>query len=206
MATLWLLAESTTTASSAPRLALDLLILLAAAAVVGTILRRFRLELIPGYLIAGVIVGPKALGLIGSTEEVQQVSDLAIILLLFTIGLDLDIGSMRRGMVHIVLIGIASTVAVTLLTWGTTLVAGAPAPAGLVIAMAMAMSSTAVLVRVLVARRESRSPVGRVTLGVAIVQDLLSVVVMALIPPIALWAGVRIPGMIGEAGSASSSL
>jgi Kef-type K+ transport system membrane component KefB len=193
------LAQEHAAGSSIPRLGLDLLILLASAAVVATLFRRFRLELIPGYLIAGAIVGPGALKLIGDSEALEAASDLAIILLLFGIGLELDFGSIRRGMVHILGAGVVSTAVSTLICWGVLLLAGVPAPAGLLIAMALAMSSTAVLVRTLSARREARSPVGRVTLGVAIVQDLLAVAVMALIPPLALWAGAELTGLTGQA-------
>jgi CPA2 family monovalent cation:H+ antiporter-2 len=185
------------------RLGLSLLILLAAAGFIAAILRRLRLELIPGYLIAGVLV--RACGLVpdSAAHTIQDISELATILLLFSIGLDLDLGHIRRGMVHILAIGLISTLAFSALNWIVLFALGVGAPAGLLITMAMAMSSTAVLVRILVSRRESRAVVGRVTLGVAIVQDLLSVVVMALIPPIALWAGV--PAMGPISGSEGTS-
>ena len=181
--------------ASASRLGLYLLVMLAAAGAVAALFRKFRLELIPGYLLAGVIVGPHAAGLIPNAPEttaaISEISELATVLLLFSIGLDLDIGHIRRGMVHILAVGVISTLAFSLLFWLLLIGAGIAAPAALIISMALAMSSTAVLVRLLVsASRESRSPVGRVTLGVAIVQDLLAVIVMALIPSIALWAGV----------------
>jgi CPA2 family monovalent cation:H+ antiporter-2 len=180
--------------ASASRLGLYLLVMLAAAGAIAALFRRFKLELIPGYLLAGVIVGPHAAGLIPNAPEttaaISEISELATVLLLFSIGLDLDIGHIRRGMVHILAVGVISTAAFSLLFWLLLIGAGIAAPAALIISMALAMSSTAVLVRLLVSRRESRSPVGRVTLGVAIVQDLLSVIVMALIPSIALWAGV----------------
>src|SRR5437764_1140383 len=150
---------------SVSRLGVDLLILLAAAGVVAAIFRRLKLELIPGYLIAGVIVGPRAAGLIGgdaaTSAAISEISELATVLLLFSIGLDLDIGHIRRGMVHILAIGIISTLLFSLLNWLLLMGLRVPAPAALVIAMAMPMSSTAVLVRVLVSRRESRWPVGR---------------------------------------------
>jgi CPA2 family monovalent cation:H+ antiporter-2 len=181
-------------AAAVSRFGLDLLILLGAAGVLAVVFRRFKLELIPGYLIAGIIVGPRATGLIGgdaaTVEAMKEISELATVLLLFSIGLDLDIGHIRRGMVHILAIGTISTLVFTIFMWMVLMAFKVAPPAALVMAMALAMSSTAVLVRILMNRRETRAPVGRVTLGVAIVQDMLSVVVMALIPPIALWAGV----------------
>lgn len=178
-----------------PPLALDLLFILAAAAIVATIFRRFRLEAIPGYLIAGALIGPGALGLISREETVDQVSQLAIILLMFGIGMQLDTAAIKRGLVHVLGVALASCVVVTLAVWGVTSLAGIPAPAGLVIAMAVSISSTAILVRVLMARREVRTPHGRLALGVSIVQDLVTVAIMAALPPIQRWAGTgTLPG------------
>lgn len=170
------------------RVALDLLAILAMAVVVATLFKRLRLETIPGYLIAGAIAGPHALGLIGSTERVDQISSLATILLMFGIGLHMDVGAMQRGMVSILGIGVVSTLGVTIVAWAILLALGVPAPAALVVAIALSMSSTAVFVRVLGARREFRSLHGRVGLGVAIVQDIVAIVAMAALPLIARWA------------------
>src|SRR5262245_22085622 len=177
------------TAAGAGSFAVDLVVLLATAALVGTVLRRLRLEAIPGYVIAGALVGPHALGLVQADESLKEMRDLAVVLLMFGIGMHLDVGHMRRGLVHIVGVGVISTLvfvvaaAAILAPWG-----GVSTPEALVVAMAMSMSSTAVLVRILMARREGRTIHGRVTLGIAIVQDFAVVVVMALIPPIAEWA------------------
>src|SRR5262245_48914926 len=126
-------------AESISKLGLDLLILLGAAGVVAAVFRRFKLELIPGYLIAGVIVGPRAAGLIGgdpaTVEAMREITELATVLLLFSIGLDLDLGHIRRGMVHILAIGVVSTLAFSALMWIALLGFHVPAPAALVIAM-----------------------------------------------------------------------
>lgn len=176
--------------ASANNVGVQLLVLLATAALVASLFRKFNLELIPGYLLAGVLVGPNALGLVRDAEAVNQISELAIILLMFAIGLHLDTGGVKRGLVSILAVGFGSTVAVAAVGWGALVAFGVSAPAALVIGLALSMSSTAVVVRVLMARRETRSLHGRVTLGVSLVQDLVSVIVMAMIPPIARWAGV----------------
>lgn len=181
----------------APSLAVDLVLILAAAGVVATLFRRFNLETIPGYLLAGAAIGPHTLGLVKDQHSIQAISDLAIILLMFGIGLQLDFGSLRRGLVHIIGIGVLSTVVFTAAAWVTMLAFGVSPPSALALAMATAMSSTAVLVRVLTLRREVRSTHGRITLGISIVQDLLSVVFMAGMPALAAWLEVT-----NSAGSA----
>lgn len=80
--------------------ALDLLKILAAAALVAVLLRRFRLPLIPCYLITGALIGPGALGLVESGENISFITCLAIVMLLFTIGLHLDPSSIGSGVVR----------------------------------------------------------------------------------------------------------
>ncbi|HRJ49688.1 MAG: cation:proton antiporter [Phycisphaeraceae bacterium] len=171
------------------RLFVDLLSILATAAVIATIFRRLRLESIPGYLVAGALVGPHALRLVTDLTTVEQISQLAIILLMFTIGLMLDASAVKRGMLSMLGVGVLSTGLVTLLAWPVVMAFGASAPRGLLVAMALSMSSTAVLLRVLQRRREVRQIHGQLCVGVSIVQDLISVVALASLPLLAAWDG-----------------
>lgn len=176
------------------RFFIDLVVILATAAVIATIFKRMRLETIPGYLVAGAIVGPHALRLVSNVETVEQISHLAIILLMFTIGLMLETASLKRGMMSILAVGLISTLLVVLFSWPLVVLLGPSAPQGLVIAMAFSMSSTAVLLRILQQRRELRQPHGQLCLGISIVQDILSVVLMAALPLIVAWdTGAWIP-------------
>lgn len=190
--------------SDTGRLFLDLLLILATSALVATLFRRFRLEAIPGYLVAGALIGPHALGLVRESENVEQISGLAIILLMFTIGLMLELAGAKRGMLPILLVGALSTVACVLLFWPVVILFDVPAPAALVIAMALSMSSTAVLLRVLQGRRELRQMHARIAVGVSIVQDMASVLLLAMLPPIAVWAGAK--GNVLEAAGPADGL
>ncbi len=173
-----------TLAESNP-LAFEIVALLATAAVVGIIFRRFNLQIIPGYLLAGAIVGPHALRAIADPAGVDAVSSLAVILLMFTIGLELDVRAERRGFLSIAAIGAVSTIASTLVSLGLLWAFRVPLATGFVLAMACSMSSTAVLVRTLITRREAKSMHARLALGIAVVQDIAAVIAMALVPVIA---------------------
>lgn len=177
---------------------IDLLLILAAAAGVAMLFRRLGLATIPGYLLIGAAIGPTALALISNTDHTRSISDLAILLLMFTIGLHLDIGAVRTGMVEILTLGIGSAVAFVLVAWPLTIAAGLSAPAALAISMALSMSSTAVVLRILQQRRDVQSVHGRVCFGVLIVQDLLALVILALLPPLAEWAGAPLGGVVGQ--------
>jgi CPA2 family monovalent cation:H+ antiporter-2 len=190
MPSLLLLAQHGATADGSQPLGLVLFWLILGAAILSWAFKRFKLEVIPGYLLAGALVGPHALGLVQSEASVEQVSALATVLLMFGIGLHLDLESIRKGMVHIVAIGIASTVAFVLLFAGLLALLGVSGPAAVLLALAASLSSTAILVRILLARRELSSSYGRITMGVSIVQDLFSVVVLAMLPLLEKWKGI----------------
>lgn len=188
-----LLAQQSSSGGAAS-LMVDLLLTLAAAACITIIFKRFGLATIPGYLITGAIIGPSALALISSPENVQAISGLAILLLMFTIGLQLDLAGIRSGMVSILSIGLGSTLATWAIGIPVGMAFGLSAPAALVLAMAMSMSSTAVAMGVLQPRREVNRIQGRLCIGVSVTQDLLSIAILALMPPIAMWAGQQASG------------
>lgn len=170
-------------------LIVDLLVILASAAIVAALFRRLNLQAISGFVVAGALVGPDALGLVRQPQSVDQISSLATILLMFGIGLQLDVRHLRRDALASLAIGLTSTLAVVLLLWPGAVLLGLPTPQALAVALAMAMSSTAVLLRVLLDRREINQPHGRVTLGITVVQDLASVGILALMPILGAWSG-----------------
>ena len=189
---------------SSQHLGVVLLAIFVTAALVGVAFRKLRIEAIPGYLLAGAIIGPHALGLVQSETSVDQISELAMVLLMFGIGLHIDLSSMQRGLVRIVLLGVLSTLAVVGVCWGLFITMGSPRPNALILAFGAGISSTAVLMRVLAARREIATPHGRVTVGTSIVQDLVSVVMLAVIPVIVTYGGGA--GAAATQGTATTGL
>lgn len=178
-------------------LVLVMLVLLCAAALVAVVCRRLRIEAIPGYLLAGAVVGPFAAGLITSPGAAQPVTDLATVLLLFTIGLQFDTGNFRRGALSIVAISVVSTVLYLALFWAVLLGAGLSAPVALALTMAGCSASTAVTLRILQHRRELHEAHGRVSMGFSILDDLSGVIMLAAFPLVATWAGLATGGAGG---------
>ena len=86
----------------------DLVVILASAAVVAIVRQRVRLAAIPAYLIAGAVIGPRALGLIPSPEGLGAISHLAIILLLFGIGLELHLSVLKHRLARMITVGFGS--------------------------------------------------------------------------------------------------
>ena len=167
---------------------LDLLLILSAAATVSLICRRLKIAAIAGYLIAGAVFGPNAFGLIDDSASVASISQIAIVLLMFGIGLHLDRSDLKAGLAPILAIGALSTILTTAIGTPIAKLFGMHWPAALTVATAVAMSSTAVVLRMLQQKRELRQAHGRISFGALIVQDMGVVIILAGMPVVAGWA------------------
>lgn len=168
---------------------LDLMIVLACAAVITLVLSRFRVATIPGYLIAGVLIGPGALGLVSDPGSIEAVGHYALIVLMFAIGMHLDVSSLKHGAVSIVSTGVITTLSATGLIWAIL----APSPLGskgaLAVGMGFALSSTAVVLRLMSQKRKLHTANGRASLGVLLIQDLIVIVYLSVLPLLAIVPG-----------------
>lgn len=150
----------------------QLLILLAAALVIGMVFERFRQSAILGYLIAGMLLGPGVLNLIDSDSGVPLIAELGVSLLLFAIGLEF---SARRLIKLGPAAGIGGMLQVSItLSLGALvcLVIGLELKSALAVGATIALSSTACVLRLLVERAEFDSVHGRTALGILLLQDV----------------------------------
>lgn len=166
---------------------IDLLIVLATAGLVAVLAQRLRIETVPAYLIAGAVIGPSALGVIPSPDRLTAIGDLAIILLMFGIGLHMDLASFRAGLKTMIVAGLLSYIATTIVGWPVAMLLGLSPPAALAASMALSLSSTAVVLRILSVRRTTRRPFGRLSFAILVLQDLIVIGVLAVIPALADW-------------------
>jgi len=160
---------------------LDILILLSTAMVLGTICERIKQSAILGYLLAGTLVGPNALNLMGNHATMTTFAELGVALLLFTIGLEFSWPRLRN--VGSIAIGGGSLQ--VLLTWilstGTCMLLGLEGGAALAVGAAIALSSTACVLRLLGSRAEIDSIYGRNALGILLLQDIAVVPLIILV-------------------------
>ncbi len=185
----------------------NLLIVLMTAALVAMIAQRLRIAVIPAYLLSGAIVGPGILGLVSEPDSLGAIARLAIILLMFGIGLHLDLATLKHNLVKLVGGGIATVLLCVGIGTVTCIAFGYGIAESLVVAMALSLSSTAVVLRLLSDRRELHQPTGRVAVAVLVLQDLAVVAMLAVIPAIAMWREGQIdPGALTDEGSAMGML
>lgn len=176
---------------SAQQMMLYLVIILAAAGLVAMVAHRLRLPTIPAYLITGAVIGPGALGLVHNQDDVSSLGSLAIVLLMFGIGLHMDISVMRSGLARLVTAAVGTVLATVLVCWPGLVLVGLPSTAALVVAMALSMSSTAVVMRVLQQRRAMQRMNGRISLAILVVQDMAVIAMLMVLPPIARFAAAH---------------
>jgi glutathione-regulated potassium-efflux system ancillary protein KefC/glutathione-regulated potassium-efflux system protein KefB len=166
-------------------LLIQALVYLAAGVASVPIAKRLGLGSVLGYLIAGVIIGPFALSLVGQQADVMRFAEFGVVILLFLIGLEVRpalLWSLRG-----VIFGLGGA---QVLGAGAALAAGALAlgldwRAAVATGLILAMSSTAIVLQTLEEKGLRRGPVGRAAFGVLLLQDLAVIPLFAVLPLLA---------------------
>jgi CPA2 family monovalent cation:H+ antiporter-2 len=153
-----------------------------AAWVLGLITQRLRLSPIVGYLLAGVAIGPHTPGFHANAAIAHQLAELGVILLMFGVGLHFHLDDLLAVRKVAVPGAIGQSLFATVLGVVVALAFGMAWKSGLVLGMAMAVASTVVLIRVLTDNHALDKPEGHVAVGWLIVEDILTVIVLVLIP------------------------
>ncbi|ADQ85843.1 YbaL family putative K(+) efflux transporter [Methylovorus sp. MP688] len=155
------------------------------ALVFGFIAEKIKLPALVGYLLAGILIGPATPGFVADTGIASQLSEIGVMLLMFGVGLHFSIADLMA-VKRIALPG--AVVQMTLATvlgasvaywWGWTL------GEGLIFGLALSCASTVVLLKALEARGIVDSMNGKIAVGWLVVEDLATVLVLVLMPPLA---------------------
>jgi monovalent cation:proton antiporter-2 (CPA2) family protein len=162
------------------------LVLLAAAVVSVPIARIARLSPIVAYLAAGVVIGPFGIGLIRDPQTILSVAQLGVVLLLFLIGLELELSrllAMRRAIFGL---GAAQLLLTAAVLGGIGIAAGLASWRGAIVAgLALAMSATAIALKILEDRGDLQQSYGQRAFAILLFQDMSVVPLLALLPLLA---------------------
>lgn len=143
--------------------------------------RRFGVNSVIGYLVAGVAIGPHGLALIRELEGTHRLAELGIVFMLFAIGLELSVERLRVMARYVFGLGVAQVTATGVVLAGSALLFGAGWGQAAVIGGALALSSTAFVLQLLSERGELSTHFGRVILSVLLLQDLAVVPGLAVV-------------------------
>jgi CPA2 family monovalent cation:H+ antiporter-2 len=157
---------------------------LAAALVFGYVTHRLGLSPIVGYLLAGIAVGPHTPGFVADKHLAEQMAEIGVILLMFGVGLHFHLDELlavrRIAIPGAVVQSLVATGLGAVVAWGF----GCGWAAGVVFGLALSVASTVVLTRVLADNDELHTPTGHVAVGWLVVEDLFTVLVLVLLPPL----------------------
>ncbi len=173
------------------------------AMILGFIAARLKIPPLVGYLIAGIIMGPATPGFVADVELAGQLAEIGVMLLMFGVGLHFsleDLMNVRRIAVPgaVVQITVATALGTVLaMYWGWSF------GGGLVFGLALSCASTVVLLRALETRGILDSVNGRIAVGWLVVEDLVCVLVLVLMPPLAELLGGSAADAHGAAGGGS---
>lgn len=184
----------------------DIVIILGLSVVIVLLFQKLRLPSILGFLITGMIVGPHGFNLINASHEVEVLSEIGIIFLLFVIGIEFSLKGLTS-IKNTVLIGgglqVVGTIGIV------TLIShylGLPLQSAIFMGFLISLSSTAIVLKMLQEKGELISPHGRVSVAILIFQDIIVVLLMLLTPILAgktedpaselLWLLIKVVGIV----------
>ena len=148
------------------------LLLLGAMVLAVPLAQRAGLGSVPGYLLAGILVGPSVLGLVDEHELIAVAGEFGVVFLLFVTGIELSparLWLLRRLVFGLGGLQVLATAAVI---GALALAVGAGREAALIVGFGLALSSTALVLQVLAERKELGTPAGRAGLSVLLLQDV----------------------------------
>lgn len=164
----------------------DIVIILGFSVVIILLFQRLKLPEILGFLITGVIVGPHGLNIINASHEVELLSEIGIIFLLFVIGIEFSLKglvSIKNTVIWGGLMQVVGTIAFTFL--GAYYFFELSYQTSIFLGFLLSLSSTAIVLKMLQEKGEITSPHGRVTVAILIFQDIIVVLMMLLTPLLA---------------------
>jgi CPA2 family monovalent cation:H+ antiporter-2 len=174
------------------------------ALVFGFVAERLRLPALVGYLVAGIVIGPATPGFVADVTIAAQLSEIGVMLLMFGVGLHFsldDLLSVKRIAIPgaVVQMGVATVMGLGLASWW-----GWSFGAALIFGLSLSCASTVVLLKALEARGVLESMNGRIAIGWLVMEDLATVLLLVLMPPLAGVLGGQ--GTVAAGGSLWSAL
>ncbi len=167
-------------------------IFFAAAVLAVPISKKLGFGSVLGYLIAGFLIGPSGLRLITNVEDILHFSEFGVVLLLFLIGIELELRKLWQmrysifglgGLQVVACLAVFALLASFLFSW----------PVALLVGMSFSLSSTAMVLQLLNERKSLHSPGGRSAFAVLLFQDIAVIPMLALLPLLAPSTGVTDP-------------
>ena len=172
-----------------------LAVVLLASVVVSLIFHRVRQSLLLGYLLCGILIGPRGMGWIADSASISVMAEVGVVLLMFSIGIEFSLGELRS-LKRVVLLGAPIQLGLTgLVAGGIAMFSGLPFATALLVALIFSISSTALVLKLFQEGGANVDLATRFSVGIAIVQDIAVIVFMIALPTL-------FPAPVAEGGTA----
>jgi Kef-type K+ transport system membrane component KefB len=158
----------------------ELSLVLALAAGVAIIARLFKQPLIIAYIVTGILVGPSVLDFLKDPEAIESFGKFGIALLLFIVGLGLNVAAVKEVGKPAVLTGVGQVMFTTIIAFVLTTALGYDTTASIYIAVAMAFSSTIIILKLLNDKKEQNKLYGKISIGFLLVQDVIATIALVV--------------------------
>lgn len=152
----------------------ELSLVIVITACVALFMKLIRQPLILGYILSGLLVGPSVLGLIKSVETFEAFSTIGIALLLFIIGLGMNVSELRKLGRVVFLTAFASFITIGTLGFTASSLLGFTRSESLIVGLALFFSSTIIIIKILSDKKEQNRLHGQVAIGVILIEDLIA--------------------------------
>lgn len=187
----------------------DLAVVLAIATAIAFLFGKLRLSVVAAFLVAGAIMGPTGAGLVSETGVVEALAEIGIVLLLFTVGLEISLSSLGKMRRQVLWAGGGQVFATILFSLLILLLSGLPAPEAIFVGFVISLSSTAIVLKVYADKMDLDSMHGSLSFGILLFQDMAVIPMMLLIPSLHQWETAD-PSMVlltlGKAGIGVAAL
>ena len=168
-------------------------VIMSLSVIIGLIAIKLRQPLILSFIIVGFVAGPSVLGWITAQSEIEVLANFGVTLLLFIVGLKLDLQLIKSFGPLVILIGLGQIVLTAVGGLLIGFLMGMAIVPALFVAAAVTFSSTIIIVKVLSDRDEIDSLYGRITVGILIVQDLVVVIALIILSSLRVRHGLSLP-------------
>jgi CPA2 family monovalent cation:H+ antiporter-2 len=160
----------------------EIVIILLLSVMVISLFHRLKAPAILGFLITGVLAGPHGLGLVNAVDQVGVLSEIGVVLLLFTIGLEVSLKDLLKIKKYVLMGGSLQVIITTLAVFLILSQVGMPLGESVLLGFLVSLSSTAIVLKIIQKKEEFDSLHGRTILGILIFQDIAVVPMMLIVP------------------------
>jgi Kef-type K+ transport system membrane component KefB len=171
-------------------LLLSLVLVWLAAKLAGEGMERIGQTAVLGELLAGVIIGPGVLGLVHESEVLHALAELGVLILLFEVGLESDIHDLLRAGLQAALVALVGVVVPFAVGYGVMHWLGHPPLLAVFVGATFTATSVGITARVLADLGRLQDAAAKVVLGAAVVDDILGLIILAVVTGIAQTGGV----------------